>query len=184
MREIVDRFTVYKFDELSPEAQQKALENLWDINVDYEWWDSTYDDAWNIDLKIKEFDLDRGSYVKAVFMGSAMDTAEKILQEHGEHCDTYKTASDYMVEYKKLVFYQCQDDADAISERDFDYIINTPSWDIETDEIDDEFLRSLCEDYRIILQNEYEYLTSEEAIKDTIEANEYEFHEDGRLWDD
>jgi len=54
--------TVYKFDELSDEAKQQSIENLYDLNVDYEWWDCTYEDAENIGLKISEFDLDRASY--------------------------------------------------------------------------------------------------------------------------
>ena len=59
-----EKIKVYEFNELSEEAKEKAIEKLWNINVDYEWWDCVYDDAENIGLKIKEFDLDRGSYVK------------------------------------------------------------------------------------------------------------------------
>jgi len=33
-----------------------------------------------------------------------------------------------------------------------------------------------------MLQKEYEYETSEEAIVETIKANEYEFTEDGNLY--
>ena len=33
----------------------------------------------------------------------------------------------------------------------------------------------------ILLQDEYEYLTSDEAVKEMIEANEYEFDEGGKL---
>ena len=33
-----------------------------------------------------------------------------------------------------------------------------------------------------ILRNEYEYLTSDEAVIDTIKANEYEFTEDGKFY--
>ena len=47
-------------------------------------------------------------------------------------------------------------------------------------DIEDDFLKSLCEDYRILLQHQYEYLTSEEVIIETIEANEYEFTQDGK----
>ena len=32
-----------------------------------------------------------------------------------------------------------------------------------------------------MLRNEYEYLTSEEAVIESIRANEYEFTEDGKL---
>jgi hypothetical protein len=31
------------------------------------------------------------------------------------------------------------------------------------------------------MQNEYDYLTSREAIVESIESNEYEFEEDGSL---
>jgi hypothetical protein len=44
-----------------------------------------------------------------------------------------------------------------------------------------EFLKSLLEDYRIILSKEYDYLTSRESIIETIEANEYEFDENGNI---
>ncbi len=37
---------VYPFDELTEDAQEKAVENLAEINVDYGWWDATYDDAY------------------------------------------------------------------------------------------------------------------------------------------
>ena len=48
-------------------------------------------------------------------------------------------------------------------------------------DLENEFLQSLLEDYSIMLQNESEYLQSAEAIRETIEANEYEFTEDGKL---
>jgi hypothetical protein len=53
--------------------------------------------------------------------------------------------------------------------------------EVDTEDIDANFLRSLLEDYRIMLQKEYEYLTSEETIIETIEANEYEFTEKGEM---
>jgi hypothetical protein len=34
----------------------------------------------------------------------------------------------------------------------------------------------------VSLRNDYEYQTSEKAIKETIEANEYEFYVDGKLF--
>lgn len=41
-----------------------------------------------------------------------------------------------------------------------------------------EWYRSLCDDLYSELKNEYKYLTSEEAIRDTIIANEYTFNSD------
>lgn len=39
------------------------------------------------------------------------------------------------------------------------------------DDLDNEFLHNLLEDYRIMLNKEYDYLTSCEAIVESIDAN-------------
>lgn len=157
---------VFKFDELSDEAKEKAIENLWDINLDYEWWESIYEDAENIGLKIKSFDLDRSSYCRGEFMISAPECAEKIVQEHGKDCETYKTAKSFLNDLNELT---------SKSEN----IEDVPEDLIE--DLEDEFLKSLCEDYRIMLQKESEYLTTEDVIKENIQANEYEFYSNGEL---
>ena len=48
--------------------------------------------------------------------------------------------------------------------------------------IDDEFLQVLQEDYRIILEREYEYLCSETYIAELCDDNGWEFTEDGDLY--
>ena len=159
--------TVYKFDELSEDAQKQAIQNLWDINVTHEWWDFTYADAEEIGLKINGFDIGRASYVDAEFLWFADDVAKTIIENHGEQCETYKDAQCFLDEYKTLK-EQFKDD----------------EWmfDQEVEELSDLFLKQLQEDYRIMLRNEYEYLTSKEAIVETIEANEYEFYENGEFF--
>lgn len=42
-----------------------------------------------------------------------------------------------------------------------------------------EFLNDILEDYRVMLQKEYEWRGSREQIIESIEANEYEFDENG-----
>ncbi len=163
---------LYPFDELSDEAKEKAIEKLWDINIDYEWWEGTYEDAENIGLKITEFDLDR-HMIRGRFTDYASDCALAILKEHGNETETYWTAREYLYKLAYLEnaeFDQCLED-----ERDYE------EGEADTDEIDREFLRGLLEDYRIILQREYQYQTNEEAIIEAIEANEYEFTADGEL---
>ena len=70
MRTRTTETTLYTFEELTDEAQEKALEHLWDINVDYEWWDfivediSSFGEASGLGCTYgKEFDLDCGAYV-------------------------------------------------------------------------------------------------------------------------
>ena len=153
-------------NELSEAAQQNAIEHLSDINVDCDWWDCTYDDAEQIGLKITSFDLGRGAYVEGNFIGSAHETAELIIKNHGEHCETYQTAKNFLAELEVLT-------------GKYDNIEDCPEDEIEALEAD--FLKSLLEDYSIMLQHEYEYLTSDEAIIETILVNEYEFTENGKL---
>ncbi len=166
---------VYPFDELSEDAQEKALENLWDINVDYEWWEFTYDDALSARLKLTEFDLGRGNYCRGEFVEYAKDTAAAIIENHGDICETHKTATEFIEDSAKLYMkYPVKLDDDGDDENEWDR-------DKEQDELDAEFLKAILEDYRIILTAEYEYLMSSEAIVQTIKANEYEFTEDGKL---
>jgi hypothetical protein len=150
------RIKLYKFNELSESAKEKAIESLSDINVYHDWWQFIYEDAENIGLKITSFDLDRNRHAEGEFTGYAIDTAKDILEEHGKDCETYKTAEKFMSDY-----------------------YNTLDEDIE--ELEEEFLKSLLEDYSIMLQTECDYLMSEKAIIETIEANEYEFTQDGKL---
>jgi hypothetical protein len=157
---------LYKFSELSEDAKEKAIQKLSDINIDYNWYEFTEDDAKNIGLNILEFDLDRNMFLKGEFINSAPETAEKIISEHGKDCETYKTAQGFLSDLNDLV-------------SQYENIDNCP--EMEIDYLEDEFLKSLCEDYRIILTKEYEYLTTKESIIETIEANDYDFTEDGNL---
>jgi len=160
----IKEIKLYKFSELSDEAKEKAIEKLSSVNVEYiEWWESVYSDAEDIGLKIKGFDLDRGSYVKGDFIEYAETVANKIIENHGENCETYKDAKNYLKDLAAIVNKTATED------------------DIDTEDIDREFLKTLLEDYRIMLKQEYEYLTSKEAIIETIEANNYEFNENGNI---
>lgn len=168
--------TLYQFKELSEESQQKAIEKLWDLNVTHDWWESVYEDAERIGLKITEFDLDRNRYVKGNLLVSGYECAELIIKNHGKDCNTYKTASQFLIDWSKLVAkYSDGITLDKVTEE------NENDFDNAANELESEFENSLLEDYSIILQNEYEFLTSRQAIVEAIEANEYEFTEDGEL---
>lgn len=157
-------YNVYKFNELTEESKQKAIENLCYINVDHDWWEFTYEDAKTVGIKITGFDIDRGAYCKGDFIESPLTVIELIKENHGESCETYKTA----LQYEKLIL-ECPKDEEG------ETIEN------ELEVIEDDFRNSILEDYRIMLEKEYEYLTSKEAIIETIETNDYDFTIDGEL---
>jgi hypothetical protein len=144
---------LYQFYELSDDAKEIVLQDLSDINVDhFDWWDSIYEDAKNIGLKLTGFGFGRGRYCNGEWIGDPTEVAENIIREHGVDCETYKHAEAFL-----------KGEDDSILSNDY-------------------FLHDLLEDYRLMLQEEYEYLISEEAIIEAIEANDYEFTEDGRLF--
>ena len=69
MRDETITWTLYSYDELSDTAKDHALERLWDINVDYNWYESITDDigafgdaSWLGCRWGKEFNLDKGRY--------------------------------------------------------------------------------------------------------------------------
>jgi hypothetical protein len=178
MKQITKTYTVYSFDELSEKAKQKVLTDLIYINVMGEWWEGVYEDAQNVGVTISEFDIDRGSYCKIKFpASSAYEVATKIMQDHGSVCDTYKTASIFVKEWDELVaHYSDGKNLDKVAEG------NEDDFDEAADNLEVEFMGVLSYDYLKMLREEYEYLTSEEAIRETIEANDYQFLESGKQY--
>ncbi len=165
-RKQVTEKLIYKFDELSERAKEKARDWYREGALDYEWWDSVYEDAKAIGLKIKGFNLGRGSKVDGQFTKSADDVARLILKEHGEDTETYKDAEAFLADIDEKFARETREDDEASYE---DVVENN----------EEEFLKTLLEDYRIILQKEEEYLLSKEVVDESIEGNDYEFNEDG-----
>jgi hypothetical protein len=165
--------TYCKYDELPDDVKDTAIEKLWDINVDYEWWDSTYDDAARIGLKITSFDIDRASYCNGDFKNSPLETANAILKEHGAETPTYILADDF-IKAREILVDEAPRDADGEFE-------DESALDEKLDDLEVEFERAIRDEYLSILRKEYEFLTSRAAIIETIRANDYEFDEEGRL---
>ena len=161
--------TVYEFQELSEEAQENAIENFLSTNINHEWWEFIYADALCIGVKIKAFDLDRSSYVDAELVGTGKDTAEAIIKNHGEKCSTYENAKKYLADLSRL------DKKYPLEYDDYEY-------ENELKELDKNFLHELCDDYQTALQKEYDYLTSEEQIIESIKLNSYHFTIDGKVF--
>lgn len=152
---------VFEFSELSDKAKEKAREWYRSHALDYEWWDSTYDDAGNIGLKITGFDLDRNRHATGSFTKTEQQAALLIVQSHGKDCETFKTAKKFL---------------DAVEQSPETTDETQDAWN----ELCAEFLKSILEDYSIMLQKEMEYLLSDEAVDGSIAANEYTFTETGK----
>lgn len=155
------RTKVYKFNELSKEAQQNAIGQLSDININL---DFAIQDAYDIGLNITDCDLDSASFIRGVrgeFITSAGEVCEDILLHHDKHSETYKTALKYKHEFQLT--------SDETNEN-------------ELCKKEDSFLNELLIDYTNIMQSYIEFQGSENQIVLSIEANEYDFTKDGKLF--
>ena len=98
------RIKVYKFQELSKPAQEKAIDQIRNRDQGFYYeiaWDNTVEDAANIGLKIILIELHRP--YRGEFKQGAMETAWKIKAEHGQECETCKTAAQFLKEWDELV---------------------------------------------------------------------------------
>lgn len=193
-----EEIKIFEFNELSEEAQEKVLRDYCDINVGFDWWHFTFDDAENVGLKISGFDLDRKWSIDIDPLSSIEDVLISIIEEHGESTETAKLAYHYKGKLNTLNsrLFRVQNTLNKIDrlfpghwnpeEVPHKYVdlyeyCEELEAEIEEciEELEDDFIHEIGQCYLTILQNEYEYRISEEAIIEAIEANEYEFTEDG-----
>ena len=109
-------------------------------------------------------------------LGQGEQCANAILSEHGKDCETFKTAKKFLADIAKL---NAEIEAvDGDNETNCEYEV----WQDKRGELESEFLKSILEDYSIMLQKEMEYQTSNEQIDEAIRANEYTFTESGKCY--
>ncbi len=158
---------VYKFEELDKQTKEKVIENYRYINVeDTFWYDWIKDDFNRLGLEIKEFNIDRGSYAK-IYIENFEDTSNYIIEEFGDSVAIKQTAKNYIDEYNKI---QANFQHNGIySKRELEIL-------------DEKYQREYLEDILSYLRLNYEWETSDEAVINTIEANDYDFTTDGKIY--
>lgn len=175
MQEIITK--VYNFDELNEKAQARALDWVSEAALSHDWFDTTQEDAGQVGVKIVEFDLYRRS-IEIRLTQSAIDVALNIKNNHGPDCETAKLAAEFIGQYD--VFHGINGKL-TLANKDEDFPTQTlHELEDEWQGIENDFTQELGEEYLALLHREYEYLSSAEALKESIEANEYTFTEDGK----
>ena len=165
---------VFTFDELSDEAKRVALEEQAKFELSCEWYNCIYDEAEELGFNITGFDVDY--YCDIELKLSAYEIAQNIIRNHGEHCDTYKTAESFIEEWNRLVKkYSDGINLEKVAEE------NEYDFDNEADEAEHDFKKALSKNYRILLRKEYEAVSDEEYLIEIIKINNYEFTENGKL---
>lgn len=200
--------TLYKYEELSDSAQEKARDWYRQYGLDYDWWGSSYEyfasvsEILGIELSQKPVPLMNG---KCRYEPEIYFTGFYHQGSGSSFCGTYSYAKGAHAKVKE---YAPQDEAlhhiaqalQDVQRRHFYRLV------AEITSVRDHYMRVEVEDsenrYRDIgdaegevrdlmndfndwmfkrLQDEYEYLASDEVVEEAIIANEYEFDERGNL---
>lgn len=192
MREITNR--VYLFNELSEEAKAKAIADNFEINVDYDWYDTILfdfiDDCKKIGISVNYKDISFSGFYSqgdgASFVGEVhnvpmflqnlgayipKDIAECIyicfVRTSHSSCHEYTCKTEF-----EAGFDECMTDAEPVYS-DMLKVINKRAEQLRLD---------LCKKLYNDLEQMYEDLTSDEGIASTLIANEYEFYENGERY--
>ena len=200
--------TLYKYEELSDRAKQRARECYLEGGLDYSWWEYLYEDfarvaeILGITLSQRSVPLMNGKcrYEPEIYFSGFYHQGSG-----SSFCGTYGYAKGAVAKIKKYApqdeelhriaqglqdvqrrhFYRLT--ADITSVRD--HYIRVEVGDSESPYRDigdaEEDVRELMNDFNgwmfKCLRDEYEYLTSDEAVEESIVANEYEFDEYGNV---
>jgi hypothetical protein len=186
-----------KYEQLSDKAKHNARRSMYDINVDHDWWDGVYEYVgeaakslgfeW---FEMEGFDLDRGSYVQ--YDGQFSTALMKLDELSDKQRDGLKWFIEPIIKQAALCAIHTQGS--------YLYAVITPTgrvslnvdWEVcdveNPDELEElldgeaiETAFSAFADWiQARLQEDYDYLTSDEAIEETIIANEYDFDEEGK----
>lgn len=187
---------VYQFDELSDDAKKKALENLRYVNVDGacdDWYKWTIED-FKADLSLAGFMADNVRFTGFCSQGDGASFTGKVVN-FKEFCK--KTGFRFPVNHDKLMTI----DLDIrISRQDWRYChkytvsANIYGYDnTNTDEVNGAMaLERFVNDWEVEqadilyskLEQEYDCLTSDDEVIETIKANKWEFNSNGKIWRD
>ena len=155
----------FQFEELDSQTQNKVIENNRTINVDSDFWwhDELHNFKDELDIIVNEFDIYRRAI--NITIEDSFETAEKIVNFFGEKSSIVYSAKTFIRDIK------------FIEEKYKD------NWKLEEEKeyLEEEFRREIAEEILSMLTSQYEYEISDDAIKETILANKYEFQEDGKM---
>jgi len=191
----IKNIRVYNFEELNPEARSRVLKDYADINTDFNWYEAELE-YWK--EKLSEYGFrypeiyfsgfwSQGDGACFEFSGLDIDKIWPHYVQSGQikHEESVKT---YLREYHHFKTRTLNSRYSHERTRELDYESYTrhdyPHLNREFKRFEDwleGFRIDLCHEIYRSLESEYEALTEDEAIIETIKANEYEFTEDGLI---
>lgn len=185
--------TIYKFNELSESAKEKARDWYRDGCLNYEWWDAVYELATTagemLGISIDNIYF-KGFYVQgsgACVTGSYSYNKgwkKKLEKEFGGTLlEELVAIGNELQAVQSRAFYKLS--ATLSHQEDSYSSISVEHEDRWAEANEEQELKDALESFEHWvfrkLEQEYEYLTSDEAVDEAIEINEYDFYEDGSI---
>lgn len=199
---------LFKFDELSDSAKEKAREWFRAGALDFDWWDAVYDDAANIadkigiDLRQRQAKLMGGGTRNepsiffsgfssqgdgACFEGEyryRKGSAKNVKSYAPQDAELHRIASE-LADIQRRHLYGITATVKHVgrysheNSTEIDVDFGAMEYNAETADAVAELLRDFMRWIYRQLEREYEWRMSDECVDDDIENNEYEFTEDG-----
>ena len=197
MRQETVTYDVFKFNELDESTQKKVLEKFRDFNVEHDWYEFTIDDFteklnsmgfndvvigfsgfWSpgdgASFTVKSCDIEK--LVEALKERSNnYSTFKKYLPKISEHIalSTRTVNHHYSHERTKVMDLDCSLPSNC---KRLNKLVDTFLAEVEELRLD------LCREIYRVLEQEYYYLTSDDVVRESIDANEFEFLKDGTIY--
>ena len=192
---------LYKFEELSDEAKEKAREWWKDGGLDYQWWDNVYEDY---EEKIKEV----GFRVTKMYFSGFWSQGDGAMFEYDglEHNLKDEFISNLSISPMRKDWLMNNIYISGMGTQRGRYnhensCAHNIRWQVDNgglhwsttfykwlesfaEDFEDfviEKYKDLARDLYRTLEKEYKYLMSDECVDETIRINEYEFTEEGKL---
>lgn len=168
---------LYEFEELSAEAKENAIEKNRTINVDFDWWDCTCESMKEVGVKIDSFDI----YYRtiSIIIEDSEHTASKTIEYYGEGMEVVKISKRFIADRDALIKkLGSGNDIDGYSVKE-EFI---DEYDEEIEYLEDEYRKEMSEEILTWLRDEYEFLQTDEAVAETLIANDFEFTEEGQIY--
>lgn len=192
--------TVFYFAELEDDAKEKAREWYRNGALDYEWWDSVYEDAitcaaiLGIEITTIYFSGFSSQGDGACFEGSyayAKGSAKEIRKHAPQDMDLGSIA-DRLMELQRFWFYglsasvrqsghYMHEMCTTINVHDDQNVCRSTRAIVDAEEDLTGLLREFMQWIYSQLMKEYDWLNSEEQVDESITINEYEFNQDGSI---
>lgn len=199
------QYLIYTFDELSDAAKEKAREWYRNGQLDYDWWDSVYEQA-DTAAKHLGIDIDRkGKHTPAIYFsgfwsqgdGACFEGSYRykkgwrsaLLHEFGpgDTLNELLSIGQALQEIQSKQFYKLEATC-----RHRGHYQHSGCMSVEVEHAEDRYrdigdaegeirdqLRLFADWIYGHLEQEHDWLTSDEQVDESIRANEYTFNEDG-----